>query len=196
MVTFIEEIPVLAPVVESKGGDWFLWTMGFLLGLLIELGSNTGQKWPCLGQPADVAEAVYFSYWYIRNYIENGYKTTNITYVAVYIARGWEAVMYGPCWEINRAEAKQRREEKRAAKEAERAAGEEGTVGEVVPGFETVTERKVEPPKNLTPEEMRMIDEATKLAKEFEGEMFLVETIFTTMKMLEILVDVANFYDL
>ena len=41
-----------------------------------------------------------------------------------------------------------------------------------------------------------MIDEATKLAKQFEGEMVLVETVFTTMKMLEILVDAANFYDL
>ena len=41
-----------------------------------------------------------------------------------------------------------------------------------------------------------MIDEAAELAKQFQGEMVLVDTVFTVMKMLEILVDAANFYDL
>ena len=88
-------------IVGASGFDWFLWSLGFTIGLLIELGTNTAQWWPCLAQPSDVAEAVYFTYWYIRNFVENGYKTTNITYVAVYIARGWEAIMLGPCWQVN-----------------------------------------------------------------------------------------------
>ena len=101
MTTFLEEMGKSSPLVESAAGNWTLWVLGFLIGLTIELGTNTAGRWPCLAQPSDVAEAVYFSYWYIRKYIEDGFKTTNITYVAVYIARGWEAIMIGPCWEIN-----------------------------------------------------------------------------------------------
>lgn len=41
-----------------------------------------------------------------------------------------------------------------------------------------------------------MVENATKLAKQFEQEMVLVETIFTVMSLLEILVDVVTFYDL
>ena len=98
--------------------------------------------------------------------------------------------MFGPCWEINMAEIKQRREDKRTAKEADESAEEAGVE------TEAVTQRTTEPPKNLTPEEIRMIDEAAELAKQFQGEMVLVDTVFTVMKMLEILVDAANFYDL
>ena len=96
-----EELEAPHPVVEKAGWQWFLWSMGFLLGVVIELGTNTHTLWPCLGQPSDVAESVYFTYFYLRDYFENGYKTSNITYVGVYIARGIEAVMYGPCWMIN-----------------------------------------------------------------------------------------------
>ena len=109
----MDEFVFDSPLVSKwSGGNWFTWTMGFLLGLTIELGTNTAARWPCLGQPSDVAEAVYFTYWYIRNYVEKGFKTTNITYVAVYIARGWEAIMYGPCWELNRTDIQERRQEK------------------------------------------------------------------------------------
>ena len=69
MTTFIDEFKFDSPTVESAGGNWFLWSMGFILGLTIELGTNTATRWPCLAQPADVAEALYFTYWYIRNYI-------------------------------------------------------------------------------------------------------------------------------
>ena len=106
MTTFVDEFSFSPPTVESVGGNWFLWSMGFILGLTIELGTNTAMQWPCLAQPSDVAESIYFTYWYIRNFLKDGYKTTNITYVAVYIARGWEAIMLGPCWELNIEEIK------------------------------------------------------------------------------------------
>lgn len=91
-----------SPIVESmpNGWGWFLWSMGLLMGIVIELGTNTFDLWPCLGQPSVVAESVYFTYFYIRQYFEDGFETTNITYVATYIAKLIEAILSGPCWNI------------------------------------------------------------------------------------------------
>ena len=100
--------------------------------------------WPCLGQPAQIAEAIYFTYFYIRDFFENGYETTNISYVAVYIARGVSATMIGPCWAINPSR-----------KNATFVVIEDEDV-EAVAG----EKRKVEPPKNLTPEEKAKIAES------------------------------------
>ena len=58
------------------------------------------------------------------------------------------------------------------------------------------TQRAAEPPKNLTPEEQALIERGSELATQFEKEMYLIDTIFTVMTMLEILVDVLTFYDL
>ena len=63
-----EEIKVKQPLVKVDFTtlDWVGFSMGALLGVLIELGTNTSELWPCLGQPSDVGESVYFTYFYIR----------------------------------------------------------------------------------------------------------------------------------
>ena len=139
---FEQEKQVQSPVVrEFDDVQWTLFGIGATLGVVIELGTNTGELWPCLGQPAQIAEAIYFTYFYIRDYFENGYETTNISYVAVYIARGISATMMGPCWAINPA-----RKNATFVVVEEEDADTAGT-----------NKRKVEPPKNLTPEEKAKI---------------------------------------
>ena len=62
-----EELKVQSPQVkEFTTGEWVAFALGACMGVLIELGTNTASFWPCLGQPSDVAEAVYFTYFYIR----------------------------------------------------------------------------------------------------------------------------------
>ena len=125
-------------------GQWVAFGIGATIGVLIELGTNTGELWPCLFQPSQIAESIYFTYFYIRDYFENGYETTNISYVAVYLARGVSASMMGPCWAVN----------------PKRKNGtfvvEEGDVEvevEVSNQPSETTNRKSEPQKTLTPEE-------------------------------------------
>ena len=52
--------------VNFTDGEWVAFALGACMGILIELGTNTSEIWPCLGQPSDVTEAVYFTYFYIR----------------------------------------------------------------------------------------------------------------------------------
>ena len=157
-------------VAEMAGEDWFVWSMGFLLGLVIELGTNTSTYWPCLGQPADVAESIYFTYFYVRAYFEDGYQTTMITYIAVYIARGVEAVMYGPCWQI--ADVTDPNAPKNQPNRSI-----------------NVTER-------VSQQDQEIIRESNKLAQQFEQEMYLIDMMFTVMTLLEILIDAVTFKDL
>lgn len=84
--------------------------------------------------------------------------------------------MTGPCWEINTLENFDDDKEKNKEN--------------------ATTKRANEPPKNLTPEEQQMVEQAAQMAAQFEKEMFLIDMIFTIMQLLEILVDVVTFYDL
>ena len=138
---FEKEQEIKAPLVKDMDtAQWVAFGIGATLGVVIELGTNTGELWPCLFQPSQIAESIYFTYFYIRDYFENGYETTNISYVAVYLARGVSATMMGPCWAVN----------------PKRKNGtfvvEEGEVEGADQPSET-TNRNSEPVKNLTPEE-------------------------------------------
>ena len=61
---------VVEEVVEEDTSwtdiEWVGFGLGALLGVLIELGTNTEEMWPCLGQPAIIGESAYFTYFYIR----------------------------------------------------------------------------------------------------------------------------------
>ena len=91
----------ISPEVAGKGTDWGLGIFGFFLGAGIEAGANLGAIQPCVGQVADVMEALYFTYFYIRLFVnERGVEF--ISYLSVYIARGIESTTNGPCWSFNK----------------------------------------------------------------------------------------------
>ena len=90
------------PQVEaSTGVDWALGVTGFILGGLVESGANIGAIQPCVGQVADVAESIYFTYFYIRAFIEKR-GIQYITYMSVYVSRGIESTTHGPCWSLKK----------------------------------------------------------------------------------------------
>ena len=100
----IDEEKSSAPLVSKGSGmDWFVFTLGFLLGATIETGTNFGAQdsktIQCLGQTSDLIEAIYFTYFYIYSYIDTrGFEY--ISYLSVYISRGVNTVAAGPCWNI------------------------------------------------------------------------------------------------
>ena len=49
---------------------------------------------------ADVSESLYFTYFYIRAFIEKR-GIEYVTYMSVYVSRGIESVSHGPCWSFN-----------------------------------------------------------------------------------------------
>ena len=79
--------------------------MGALLGSTIETGTNFGAipnvYVQCVSQSSDLVEALYFTYFYIRAYIEEK-GVEYVTYVSVYISRGIDAISWGPCWKIGK----------------------------------------------------------------------------------------------
>ena len=89
--------------VTGTGLDWFLFSLGFVLGSTVEVGTNLGgTDWggkavQCIGQSSDLIESLYFTYFYIRSFIEQG-GNQYVTYLSVYITRGVNAVIDGPCW--------------------------------------------------------------------------------------------------
>ena len=48
-----------------------------------------------------MTESLYFTYFYIRSFIENR-GVEYVTYVSVYISRGVDSIKEGPCWKIGK----------------------------------------------------------------------------------------------
>ena len=90
------------PQVElsGKGEDWLYGSIGFILGSTVEAGANVGALVPCVGQVADVAESLYFTYFYIRGFIEER-QINYVSYLSVYISRGIDSITFGPCWNLS-----------------------------------------------------------------------------------------------
>ena len=66
---------------------------------MVEAGANIGGVQACVGQVSDIVEALYFTYFYIRAFIEKR-GIQYVTYMSVYVSRGIESVTHGPCWSI------------------------------------------------------------------------------------------------
>ena len=96
---FEEEPPI---VKKGNGLDWFVFTWGLLMGLGVETGTNISghhrKGLQCYGQTSDVIESLYFTYFYIYEYLHDRTSIEYITYVSVYIARGVNSISEGPCW--------------------------------------------------------------------------------------------------
>ena len=94
-----------APIVEKGSGlDWFIFTLGILSGTSVETGTNisgiNNKGVQCYGQSSDLVESLWFTYFYIYEYLKDRTSIEYITYVSVYIARGVNSVSEGPCWRI------------------------------------------------------------------------------------------------
>ena len=74
------------------------------MGIGVETGTNIGgipnKHLQCYGQSSDVVESLYFTYFYIYEFLKDRTSIEYITYVSVYIARGINSVAEGPCWWI------------------------------------------------------------------------------------------------
>ena len=94
-----------APIVEKGSGlDWFIFTLGILTGASVETGTNisgiNNKGVQCYGQSSDLVESLWFTYFYIYEFLKDRTSIEYITYVSVYIARGVNSVSEGPCWRI------------------------------------------------------------------------------------------------
>ena len=176
------------PQVElSAGGTaWLLGTVGFLLGGTIEAGSNIGAIVPCVGQVSDVAESLYFSYFYIRAFIEKR-GMEYITYMSVYVSRGIESTTHGPCWSFkNQTEpapsSAQMNAETFLSKRAVNA----------VHKLKQTWESNMD-----TDEALAELSETTNMiANRLQSSLMIVMTLFTIMEVLEVLIDSLTFADL
>ena len=72
--------------------------MGIETGTNISGLNNKGVQ--CYGQSSDLIESLWFTYFYIYEYLKDRTSIEYITYVSVYIARGVNSVSEGPCWKI------------------------------------------------------------------------------------------------
>ena len=74
------------------------------MGISVETGTNISgiqnKGLQCYGQSSDVIESLYFTYFYIYEYLHDRTSIEYITYVSVYIARGVNSLSEGPCWWI------------------------------------------------------------------------------------------------
>ena len=95
------------PVVQVSGTslDWGLFSLGVILGSTVEAGTNVGAQdqkyWQCIGQSSDLLESGYFSYFFIRTFIEKR-SIEYVTYVSVYISRFINSIHAGPCWSFGK----------------------------------------------------------------------------------------------
>ena len=91
--------------VSGSSLDWGLFSLGVILGSSIEAGTNVGAQdqkyWQCIGQTSDLIESGYFSYFFIRTFIEKR-SIEYVTYVSVYITRFFDSIYAGPCWSFGR----------------------------------------------------------------------------------------------
>ena len=64
-----EEHPKVKGWNDGTSLDWFLFSLGAIVGLGIEAGTNLGNSQSkhvqCFGQTSDMIEALYFTYFYI-----------------------------------------------------------------------------------------------------------------------------------
>ena len=93
------------PIVEKGSGmDWFIFSWGLITGMGIETGTNisglNNKGVQCYGQSSDLIESLWFTYFYIYEYLKDRTSIEYITYVSVYIARGVNSISEGPCWKI------------------------------------------------------------------------------------------------
>ena len=90
-----------SPNVQASSLDWGLFSLGVILGSTFEAGTNVGAQpekyWQCIGQTSDLVESGYFSYFFIRTFIEKR-SIEYVTYVSVYITRFINSIHAGPCW--------------------------------------------------------------------------------------------------
>ena len=87
--------------MQASSLDWGLFSLGVILGSAFEAGTNVGAQpqkyWHCIGQTSDLVESGYFSYFFIRTFIEKR-SIEYVTYVSVYITRFINSIHAGPCW--------------------------------------------------------------------------------------------------
>ena len=96
-----------SPNVKASSYDWGMFSLGVILGSTVEAGTNVGAQpqkyWQCIGQSSDLLESGYFSYFFIRTFIEER-SIEYVTYVSVYITRFINSIHAGPCWNFGRRE--------------------------------------------------------------------------------------------
>ena len=83
-----------------------MFSGGLITGMGIETGTNISglndKGVQCYGQTSDVVESLWFTYFYIYEYLKDRTSIEYITYVSVYIARGLNSISEGPCWSIGK----------------------------------------------------------------------------------------------
>ena len=91
-------------VQKGSGMDWMIFSWGLITGMGVETGTNISglpnKGVQCYGQASDLVESLWFTYFYIYEYLKDRTSIEYITYVSVYIARGVNSVSEGPCWRI------------------------------------------------------------------------------------------------
>ena len=162
------------------------------MGGLVESGANLGNLQPCVGQISDIVESLYFTYFYVRAFIEKR-GLQYISYMSVYVSRGIESVTHGPCWSIKEEEEPAPSEQQMQAEVFMSKAGLSSFLPKRGPMVKAgAFENELTEEQSLA--ELNSI--AGKLAGKLTKSLSIVMALFTVMEVLEILIDCLTFNDL
>ena len=181
------EEKAFTPTVKVSGSslDWGLFSLGIILGSTVEAGTNLGAQdqkyWQCIGQSSDLIESGYFSYFFIRTFIEKR-SIEYVTYVSVYISRFINSIHAGPCWSFG----KKNLEPSEAEIEAETGLLAKLKRGRLGQAFNS----------DLTEEEQDKINSgANAIFDQLQKSLATVNAFLLIMEIVEILIDALSFTD-
>ena len=141
---------------------------------------------------ADVAESLYFTYFYIRAFIEKR-GLQYVTYMSVYVSRGIESVTHGPCWSVKKNTTEPEPSEQQM--EAETFISRDGL--SILPKREPMVKESTFESELTEEEAMAALNQiAGKITSKLTKSLEIVMALFTVMEVLEILIDALTFSDL
>ena len=171
-----------SPNVQASSLDWGLFSLGVILGSSVEAGTNVGAQpekyWHCIGQTSDLIESGYFSYFFIRTFIEKR-SIEYVTYVSVYITRFINSIHAGPCWSFGY-------NPKPSEAEIEAETGLLAKRGRLGQAFNN----------ELTEEEKAQLENGTDaIFGQLKKSLATVNAFLLIMEVVEILIDTLSFTD-
>ena len=173
-----------------------MFSGGLITGMGIETGTNISglndKGVQCYGQTSDVVESLWFTYFYIYEYLKDRTSIEYITYVSVYIARGLNSISEGPCWSIGK---------KTDASEGQIENEQLWKVSKIAQYFDTHHEEKQKKltaamSSDVTQEELDEFDPYAIAYNQLKNSLATVNIFLLIMEVLEILTDMLTFTDM